>query len=165
MSARISRSRFDEAVGYLVPRRRRKSRPMTTTSDPGKLTGDNWYFARGMTNGPTLFAQALHAWYGSDWRRVAPPALGRSRRTIARWAADDGRVPRWAWQRFSTDRVAPKWYAIDRRAAQDRNRIDELANQHKSAVNIAARLVDDRLRLTEFELPPRVGRPPKVVNS
>ena len=60
------------------------------------------------------FAEVLAAWYGPEWRRIAPPALGRSRRTIARWAADDSLVPRWAWLRFRSDLVPEKWREIDR---------------------------------------------------
>ena len=97
------------------------------------------------------FGEVLAAWYGPRWRHVAPAALGRSRRTLARWCADDRRVPRWAWRRFTSDRVLEKWREIDRRAASERARSHAAQGDRKSAVHIAARLVDVRLRRTEFE--------------
>ena len=132
------------------------------TSNMGIISAGNPNFrVRRMTAPLTLFGKVLAAWYGPRWRRTAPAALGRSGRTIARWAADDKRVPRWAWLQFATDHTSSKWRAIDRRAAEDHARIDEVAMQHKSTVHIAARLVEDRLRRTEFQPPPRRGRPRK----
>jgi hypothetical protein len=61
----------------------------------------------------TLFGQVLAAWYRPQWRRTAPPVLRRSRRTIARWCADDSRVPWWVWLRFATDHTLSKWRAIE----------------------------------------------------
>lgn len=97
------------------------------------------------------FAEVLAAWYGPDWRRIAPPALGRSRRTIARWAVDDTLVPRWVWLRFTSDRVQEKWREIDRRAAAERARSHLAQGHRKSAVHIAARLIEVRLQRTRFE--------------
>ena len=99
------------------------------------------------------FGEVLAAWYGPRWRHVAPAALGRSRRTLARWCADDRRVPRWAWRRFRSDRVLENWREIDRRAASERARSHGAQGDRKNAVHIAARLVDVRLRRTEFEPP------------
>jgi hypothetical protein len=117
---------------------------------------------------PPTFADVLAEWYGPQWRRIAPAALGRSSRTIRRWAIDDKCVPRWAWQLFSSERTHEKWREIDQQAAtehagidQAHASIDQAASEHKSAVLVAGRAVDERLRLTEFQPPPRVGRPPK----
>jgi hypothetical protein len=96
------------------------------------------------------FAEILAAWYGPDWRRIAPPALGRSRRTIFRWCADGSRVPRWAWRRFTSDRVPEKWREIDRRAAAERARSHLAQGQRKSAVHAAARVVAVKLEGTRF---------------
>src|SRR6185437_5220311 len=79
------------------------------------------------------FGEVLAAWYGPKWRRVAPAALGRSRRTLARWCADDRRVPRWVWRRFTSDRVLDKWREIDRRAASERARSHAAQGDRKSA--------------------------------
>jgi hypothetical protein len=116
---------------------------------------------RQMANLPITFRDVLVAWYGLGWRRTAPPALGRSRRTIEKWAADDSKVPRWAWQRFTADRQSAKWRSIDRTASEQHVRIKEQADQQKSAVHLASRFVEDRLRRTEFEPQPRPGRPRK----
>jgi hypothetical protein len=97
------------------------------------------------------FAEILAAWYGPDWPRIAPPALGRSRRTIFRWAADDSRVPRWAWRRFTSDRVSDKWREIDRRAAAERARSHLAQGQRKGAVHAAARFVEMKLQPTRSE--------------
>jgi hypothetical protein len=40
-------------------------------------------------------------------------------RTIARWCADDGRVPRWAWLYCRTDRVQEKCHTIDQWAGEE----------------------------------------------
>src|SRR6185437_4037897 len=104
------------------------------------------------------FGEVLAAWYGPRWRRVAPAALGRSRRTLARWCADDRCVPRWAWRRFTSDWVLEKWREIDRRAAAERARSHAAQGHQKSEIHIAARLVDVRLRRTEFEPARRRGR-------
>jgi hypothetical protein len=108
------------------------------------------------------FVHVIAIWYGSQWRRIAPLALGVSRRTLGRWCADDSRVPRWAWFRFATDRVIEKQHTIDRAAKEQHALIDEAAAHQKSAVLITSRLVDDRLRRTEFEPPPRRGRRRKM---
>jgi hypothetical protein len=74
------------------------------TSNTGIISSGNDGSACDRMSSPlTLFGQVLAAWYGPQWRRIAPPILHRSRRTIARWCADDSRVPRWAWLRLATD--------------------------------------------------------------
>jgi hypothetical protein len=99
-----------------------------------------------------LFADILSSWFGPQWRRTAPPALGRSRRTIARWAADDTRVPRWAWLRFADDeRAMDRWRSIDRREVEEHARLAAAALDQRSAVQRAYRLVQWRLRQTELQ--------------
>jgi hypothetical protein len=95
---------------------------------------------------PVSFAAVLAAWYGPDWRRVAPPALGRSRRTLYRWTARDGLVPRWAWLQFVPDRAQQKWRTIDRWTREQHAATDAAAMRQKSEVHRTARLVEDRLR-------------------
>jgi hypothetical protein len=121
---------------------------------------DKHHFSRVMT--PT-FARVLAAWYGPNWRRIAAAALGRSRRTVARWCADDALVPRRVWLRFATSHVAQRSRDIDGRKAEKCRCVEQAAAEQKSAILIVARLVDDRLRRTEFEPPPRRGRVRKSV--
>jgi hypothetical protein len=108
----------------------------------------------------TLFSDVLSAWYGPQWRRTAPPSLGRSRRTIGRWAADDARVPRWAWLRFADDeRAMERWRGIDRREAEDHVRLAEAAQDQKGAISRACRLSQWQLHQMELKPDRRPGRP------
>src|SRR5215472_17163513 len=81
------------------------------------------------------FADVLRGWYGLGWRRAASRALGRSPRTISRWAAND------------------------RLEALGHEQVTAAASDLKSAVTIASRLAQQRLAQMEFEPPRQLGRP------
>ena len=107
-----------------------------------------------------LFASVLAGWYGPSWRQTAPRALGRSRRTIARWAADDSRVPRWVWLRFSDEeRATARWRSIDAHEVDEHAQLAAAARDQKSAVALARRLAERRLAEMQFEPERRRGRP------
>jgi hypothetical protein len=112
-----------------------------------------------------LFAEVAAAWYGPRWRQIAPPALRRSRRTIARWAADDRRVPRRVWLHFTPEAVAEKRRAIDRRAGEEIDRIARLADDQKSNVNRMARLVEYRIKWERGEGRPKPRGRPRAIGK
>ena len=105
------------------------------------------------------FADVLRGWYGLGWRRAASRALGRSPRTISRWAAND-RAPAWALRRFADpQRAMARWGDIDRLEALGHEQVTAAASDLKSAVTIASRLAQQRLAQMEFEPPRQLGRP------
>jgi hypothetical protein len=99
----------------------------------------------------------LFAAYGPKWRKIAPHALGCSRRTVERYAAGQ-RIPPAVQRRLSATIVRPG--AIECWARDKHERIDAIeAEWLAAASNLRTQL--RQMAIEDERNPPRVGRPKK----
>ena len=103
----------------------------------------------------------LFAVFGPSWLAKAPAVLGRSRRSVQRWATGEVRLPLAVRQRLEREagvRATPA--EIERWALAQHERIDATRDEWMAA----ASALRTRLKLMAIEdqrHPPRIGRPRK----
>jgi hypothetical protein len=102
----------------------------------------------------------LEVVFGPCWRRRAPRAFGRARRTIERWCSGETRVPRRVLVLLERLAVAAG-SDIERWKREQHQRVEEEAHERRGAA--AAAVTWSRLLLIreKREPMPRVGRPRK----
>jgi hypothetical protein len=104
----------------------------------------------------------LFAVFGPPWRAKAPDALGRSRRSVQRWAAGEVRMPRAVRQLLEREAATRATLAqIERWALAEHERIDAIRAEWLAlASELRTRL--KLMAIEEARHPPRgPGRPRK----